>query len=95
MQGNKHRTHSDHVSLVCKDIRETTYGVGSCWVLGRPAVALMAEKQKWVTSPQDAGRWLTRKGLTPLEADTLLGEFFLSHCTDEAWTEAIKVLRAR
>lgn len=90
MEGNKHRDHSDHVSLVCQEIGETTYGVGSCWVLGRPAVALMAKKQKWVTSPQDAGRWLVRKGLTPLQANSLLGEFLLEHCTDEAWIEGIK-----
>jgi hypothetical protein len=92
MKGNKHRDHSDHVSLVCMEIRETNYGVGSCWVLGRPAVALMAEKQKWVTSPQEAGRWLVRKGLTPIEADTFLGEFVLTYCTDEAWHEAINEL---
>ena len=95
MEGIKHRDHSDHVSLVCRDIRDTTYGVGACWVLGRPSVALMAKQQKWVTSPQEAGAWLVRHGLTADEANALLSEFFLNHCKDEAWIEAINALAGK
>lgn len=95
MAGKKHRDHSDHVSLMYRDIRDTTYGVGACWVLGRPSVALMAKQQKWVTSPQEAGDWLVRHGLTADEANTMLGEFVLTYCKDEAWVEAINALAGK
>lgn len=75
MSGRNVPTRADErvrITLAGKRIRRRLYGVGRCYVAGRPAVAVKAGRYRHINTRLHAINWLTTRGLSFMEAKTFV-----------------------